>query len=120
MLTLKRAGELFGLDLQEAIDLVGGLSPREGEICAMIAAGWTASQIAAALGLSPITINGHRFRIKRRLGVTDNSISRWFWAARVGLEILAANAYARRRAEKAGEPRTMADDEPHAAEECHP
>lgn len=49
------------------------LTPREREVLRLIALGHTSVEIAAALGLSPRTIETHRARIHRKLGLTTRA-----------------------------------------------
>lgn len=46
----------------------GGLTPREREVVALIAAGKTTREIAAALGISLKTVETHRQRLMQKLG----------------------------------------------------
>lgn len=46
---------------------VAGLSPREREVMMMVAAGRLNKQIAAALGLSEITVKAHRAQVMRKM-----------------------------------------------------
>jgi DNA-binding NarL/FixJ family response regulator len=58
---------------------LSGLSSREAQIMALIAAGNTNGQIAALLVLAPKTIKNHVNRIYSKLGADSRSdaISRW-------------------------------------------
>jgi two-component system, NarL family, response regulator NreC len=49
------------------------LTPREREVLRLIALGHTSVEIAALLGLSPRTIETHRARIHRKLGLTTRA-----------------------------------------------
>jgi two-component system, NarL family, response regulator NreC len=49
------------------------LTPREQEVLRLIALGHTSVEIAANLGLSPRTIETHRARIHRKLGLTTRA-----------------------------------------------
>ena len=49
------------------------LSPREREVAVALVEGLTSKQIAARLGLSPRTIDMHRERLMRRMGVHSTS-----------------------------------------------
>lgn len=53
---------------EHARALVETLSPREGQVGALVAEGLTSEQIAERLGLSVRTIDMHRSRLLRRLG----------------------------------------------------
>lgn len=48
---------------------VGSLSPREREVVTQLAAGLTSKEIARQLALSPRTVEMHRARLLRKLGV---------------------------------------------------
>lgn len=50
-----------------------GLSPRELEICGMVRAGLSSKEIAPLLGLAPSTVETHRRRIRKKLGLTSRS-----------------------------------------------
>lgn len=58
--------------LREAVD-IDGLSPRETEVLRLIALGLTSSEISEELNLSPRTIDSHRGRIHRKLGLSKRS-----------------------------------------------
>lgn len=49
------------------------LTPREVEVLRLIALGYTSIEIASRLGLSPRTIESHRARIHRALGLTTRA-----------------------------------------------
>jgi two-component system response regulator NreC len=62
-------GVAAGLEiLRRAVD-EDGLSPREVEVLRLIALGHTSAEIAAKLELSRRTIEAHRARILRKLGL---------------------------------------------------
>lgn len=62
-----------GLDaLRRAVD-GDGLSPRETEVLRLIALGHTSAEIAAKLHLSRRTVETHRARIHRKLGLTTRA-----------------------------------------------
>jgi DNA-binding CsgD family transcriptional regulator len=70
------AGELDALVLEErragvtSGELAAlGLSPRESEVLALVAAGQTNAQIALALGIRPLTVVKHLEHIFDKLGV---------------------------------------------------
>jgi DNA-binding NarL/FixJ family response regulator len=46
-----------------------GLTSRQGEVLRLIASGRTMKEIAAALGLSPRTVEGHKYQMMQVLGV---------------------------------------------------
>ncbi len=48
------------------------LTPREIEICNMIRNGLTSKDISRTLGLSKKTVDGHRYRIRNKLGIRNN------------------------------------------------
>lgn len=47
----------------------GGVTQRERQVLALIAAGKTTGEIAKELGISPRTVEGHRMRVGRKLGL---------------------------------------------------
>jgi two-component system, NarL family, response regulator NreC len=51
----------------------GKLTPREEEVLHLIALGYTSVEIATRLGLSPRTIETHRARIHRKLGLATRA-----------------------------------------------
>jgi DNA-binding NarL/FixJ family response regulator len=56
-----------------AFDAVASrLSPREGEVLAMILAGRRTKEIAFDLDVSPKTVSTHRFRLLKKLNLTSN------------------------------------------------
>jgi two-component system, NarL family, response regulator NreC len=50
-----------------------GLSPREIEVLQLIALGHTSAEVARQLHLSPRTVETHRARINRKLGLTKRA-----------------------------------------------
>jgi PAS domain S-box-containing protein len=62
----------FGLP---ATEQTAGLSPRQIEICNLIATGKTTRQIAALLNLSVRTIDTQRTRIREKLGIVNRGVS---------------------------------------------
>ncbi len=52
-----------------------GLSPREIEICGMIRAGMSTKEIAPQLGLAPSTVDTHRRRIRKKLGLGGRGVN---------------------------------------------
>lgn len=54
---------------EEALALVGALTPREGEVAQAVADGLSSREIAARLSLSVRTVEMHRARAMRALGV---------------------------------------------------
>lgn len=58
--------------LRKAVD-GDGLSPRETEVLRLIALGHTSAEIAATLHLSRRTVETHRARIHRKLGLTTRA-----------------------------------------------
>ncbi len=58
---------------QRAARSVSRLTPRETEVLRLIALGHTSVEAAGLLGLSPRTIETHRARICRKLGVTTRA-----------------------------------------------
>ena len=52
---------------------IRGLSPREHEVAEAVALGRSAGEIAARLGLSPRTVEMHKLRAMRRLGISSST-----------------------------------------------
>jgi two-component system, NarL family, invasion response regulator UvrY len=50
-----------------------GLTPREGEIVALIGSGMQIKQVAAELGISVSSVNTYRNRIFRKMGLSSNA-----------------------------------------------
>jgi DNA-binding NarL/FixJ family response regulator len=46
----------------------GALTPRQREVVSLIAEGRTMKEVAAALGLSPRTVETHKYQVMRALG----------------------------------------------------
>ncbi|MFW8634722.1 response regulator transcription factor [Cribrihabitans pelagius] len=56
---------------QETLALLAALTKRENEVLALVAHGFTTREIAAALDLSPRTVESHRAAIGAKLGTTS-------------------------------------------------
>lgn len=52
---------------------IGGLSPREAQVLGLLAAGMSNRQIAAALGLSPRTVQRHVANLYLKIGVHNRA-----------------------------------------------
>ena len=61
-----------GDSLQEVL---GRLSPKEGEVFTLIGKGMLTKEIAAHLGISVHTVQGHRKEISRKLGTIGNQLT---------------------------------------------
>jgi len=48
---------------------VGSLTPRQRQVVTMIAEGLTMKEVAAALGLSPRTVEAHKYQVMQTLGL---------------------------------------------------
>jgi PAS domain S-box-containing protein len=59
-------------DISPRRPVAGGLTPREREIARQIVTGDTSKQIARCLGLSPRTVEAHRARLMKKLGVSSH------------------------------------------------
>jgi RNA polymerase sigma factor (sigma-70 family) len=59
--------------LQHPVSAAALLSPREREVITQLAAGRTSKEIARLLGLSPRTVEMHRARLLRKLGVRSTA-----------------------------------------------
>lgn len=64
--------------------LLATLTPREREVLEQIAEGFTTKEIAAALGLSPRTVESHRAAIGGKLGTTSQAEMTRAWIAAGG------------------------------------
>jgi DNA-binding NarL/FixJ family response regulator len=56
-------------------ELVGRLSPKEGEVFTLIGKGMLTKEIASHLGISIHTVQGHRKEISRKLGTVGNQLT---------------------------------------------
>ena len=63
----------------ETLALLAALTPREREVLDRIAEGFTTSQIAEGLGLSPRTVESHRAAIAAKLGTTSQAEMTRLW-----------------------------------------
>lgn len=68
--TAARALEAL-LERREAAALLAGLTEREREVLDMVCGGWATKEIAAALKVSPRTIDAHRANIADKLGTSS-------------------------------------------------
>lgn len=59
--------------VEHEVGAVASLSPREREVVTQLAAGHTSKEIARLLGLSPRTVEMHRARLLRKLGVRSTA-----------------------------------------------
>jgi len=66
-----RAWQSDALHIAEAISRVGHLSQREKEVGAAVARGMSNKDIAREFGLSPRTVEAHRARLMKKLGVSS-------------------------------------------------
>lgn len=78
-----RAARLL-LDAKSAPDPLGGISPREREVLALLLDGMPNKLIARRLGISEKTFKSHLTSIFRQVGVTDR-VQAILWAERQGL-----------------------------------
>ena len=72
------------LDARAAASPADGLSTREREVLALVAAGLPNKQIARRLEISEKTVKAHLTSVFRRIGVTDRTQAA-LWAERNGL-----------------------------------
>lgn len=63
----------------ETLTLLAALTPRERQVLDRVAQGFTTRQIAAALGLSPRTVDTHRASIGMKLGTTSQAELTRLW-----------------------------------------
>jgi len=52
-----------------------GLSRREIEVCNMVRVGMTSKEIGGALGISPRSVEVHRYNIRRKLGISGSAVN---------------------------------------------
>jgi two-component system, NarL family, response regulator NreC len=64
-------------------DLLGCLSSRERQVLQLLAEGRNTGEIAAALSLSPKTVETYRARMKEKLGITTWRVSSGSRSSRV-------------------------------------
>ncbi len=57
----------------ERIEMLETLSPREGDVFALLIEGYTLRQVAKQLGLSYSTVNTHQTKLYKKLGVTSRA-----------------------------------------------
>ena len=60
------------------------LTPRETEVATALANGQTVREVAAALGISPKTVDVHKTNLMKKLDI-HNRATLTLWAVRVGL-----------------------------------
>ena len=51
------------------------LSPREIEVCNLVRNGLTSKEIASMLRVSPLTVERHRYNIRRKLGIVNAKVN---------------------------------------------
>lgn len=70
---LVAASRMLGdvLERQETHALLATLTEREREVLEMVCRGWASKEIAAALSVSPRTIDAHRANIAEKLGTSS-------------------------------------------------
>jgi len=74
--TPELAGELAGVAgrrFQDAADPGASLTPRQREILQLLAAGKTAKEVGAVLGISARTVESHKYEIMRAVGVRTSA-----------------------------------------------
>lgn len=64
---------VFDVDKDDVIEKIAILTPREHEIAVLMARGATNKAIADTLGISSKTLDVHRAKIKRKLGIRSSS-----------------------------------------------
>lgn len=60
-------------DISERRPVIGNLTTREREIAQFLVTGKTSKQIARQIGLSPRTVEAHRARLMKKLGVASHT-----------------------------------------------
>lgn len=59
------------MERREAASLLASLTEREREVLDMVCRGWATKEVAAALSVSPRTIDAHRANIAEKLGTSS-------------------------------------------------
>ena len=72
----KLHGIFFGRE-KAAVGGLESLSPREREVVAWLGRGASTKEIAAAMGISTLTVEGHRKRIAVKLGMSAARLVSW-------------------------------------------
>lgn len=67
------AGRAAGDTGAGGVALLDVLTPRQGDILALLCWGFTCTAIGRALGISPWSVKGHLTNLYRRLGVYDRN-----------------------------------------------
>ena len=62
-----------GASVKQSLGEIAPLSAQERRIAELAAAGQTTKEIAAQLSISPRTVDGHLYRVFRKLGVTTRA-----------------------------------------------
>jgi FixJ family two-component response regulator len=75
---LDRAAEADA-ERRETLALLNGLTPREREVLSLVARGFATRDIAAALDVSPRTVESHRAAIGAKLGTTSPAEMTRLW-----------------------------------------
>jgi DNA-binding NarL/FixJ family response regulator len=78
------AAEVFRTGPKSETDPAAALTPRQRDIVQRLAAGESAKQIAAALNVSPRTVEDHKYRLMETLGI-ENSAELIHFAIKHGL-----------------------------------
>lgn len=66
-------------ELRESVRILSAITPREREVLAMIARGFSTRDIALALDLSPRTVESHRAALGTKLGTTSPAEMTRLW-----------------------------------------
>jgi DNA-binding NarL/FixJ family response regulator len=75
------AREIAAERLSSRRSVVDDLGPRETEVLRLLASGWTADRIAAALNLSVKTVHNYHYQIKSKIGARTDAHLVWLAAA---------------------------------------
>lgn len=72
-------GNIFSTFGRSLVQISHLLTPREMQICELIQSGLTSKQIGGVLGVSTETVNAHRVRIRKKLGLdaTRENLASW-------------------------------------------
>ncbi|MDH3890487.1 MAG: PAS domain S-box protein [candidate division Zixibacteria bacterium] len=71
--------ELLNRDIDLFKDYLSKLTPRELEICDLLKKGKSSKEIAAGLNMALVTVNTHRQRIRKKLGINNKGINLSTW-----------------------------------------
>ncbi|MEJ2717503.1 MAG: PAS domain S-box protein, partial [Deltaproteobacteria bacterium] len=75
----RQMGNIFSSFGRSLVQISHLLTPREMQICELIQSGLTSKQIGGVMGVSTETVNAHRVRIRKKLGLdaTRENLAGW-------------------------------------------